>query len=177
MSYKSILVVIAAAWMLPVSTWAQLPAAPSAPAIATAPTVQAGPAAQTWTAAQQKAAQTWSAAQQKAAQAAAKSTVNYDEAAVPPYTLEDPLRFADGRKLRNRKQWPARRQEILDLFQREMYGQMPPASEIYTEVVEEGPTLAGFGTRRQLRMWFRPDKTGPEIDWLIVTNSSSTRRS
>ena len=98
MSYKSILVVIAAAWMLPVSTWAQLPAAPSAPAIAAAPTVQAGPTAQTWTAAQQKAAQTWSAAQQKAAQAAAKSTVNYDETAVPPYTLEDPLRFADGRK-------------------------------------------------------------------------------
>ena len=189
MSHKSILVVIAAVWMLPFSTWAQQPAAQSAPAITAAPTTRSVPAAQTrtpqkaaqtWSAAQQKTAQTrtadqqkavqtWSAAQQKAAQAAAKSTVNYDEAAVPPYTLEDPLRFADGRKVRNRKQWPARRQEILEIFQREMYGQMPPASEIYTEVVEEGPTLAGFGTRRQLRMWFRPDKTGPKIDWLIVT--------
>ena len=111
----------------------------------------------------------WTAAQQKAAQSAARSTVNYDQDAVLPYTLEDPLRFADGRKVRGRRQWPERRQEILDIFQKEMYGQMPPASEIYTEVVEEGPTLAGFGTRRQVRMWFRPDKSGPKIDWLIIT--------
>ena len=103
------------------------------------------------------------------AQAESRKYVNYDEDAVQPYTLEDPLRFADGRKVRSRKQWPARRQEILDIFQREMYGQMPPASEIFTEVIEEGPTLAGFGTRRQLRMWFRPDKSGPKVDWLIVT--------
>ena len=50
----------------------------------------------------------WTAAQQKAAQSAARSTVNYDQDAVLPYTLEDPLRFADGRKVR-RKQWPERR--------------------------------------------------------------------
>ncbi len=27
--------------------------------------------------------------------------VNYDESKVGPYTLEDPLRFADGRKVKN----------------------------------------------------------------------------
>ena len=111
----------------------------------------------------------WNATQQKAAQTEARKNVNYDEDAVAPYTLEDPLRFADGRKVRRKKQWPARRQEILDIFQREMYGQMPPASDIYMETLEEGTTLAGFGTRRQLRMWFRPDKTGPKVDWLVVT--------
>ena len=111
----------------------------------------------------------WNPEQQKAAQQASRALVNYDEAAVAPYTLEDPLRFADGRKVRRKKQWPERRQEILDIFQKEMYGQMPPASEIYVETLEEGPTLAGFGTRRQLRMWFRPDKTGPKVDWLVVT--------
>lgn len=111
----------------------------------------------------------WNPEQQKAAQQASRALVNYDEAAVAPYTLEDPLRFADGHKVRRKKQWPERRQEILDIFQKEMYGQMPPASEIYVETLEEGPTLAGFGTRRQLRMWFRPDKTGPKVDWLVVT--------
>ena len=95
--------------------------------------------------------------------------VNYDESAVAPYTLENPLVFANGKKVSRKKQWAARRQEILDIFQKEMYGQMPPAGEgIWLETLEEGTTLAGFATRRQVRMWFRPDKTGPKIDWLLV---------
>ena len=100
---------------------------------------------------------------------AAKQIVNYDESKIPPYKLEDPLQFADGRKVKNKKDWALRRQEILNIFQREMYGQIPPASKITTEVIEEGITLAGFGTRRQVRMWFRPDKSGPKIDWLVIT--------
>ena len=105
-----------------------------------------------------------------AGSAMAQSAVNYDESAVAPYTLEDPLRFADGRKVRSRAQWPERRNEILEIFQREMYGRMPgPGEGIFLETFDEGTTLAGFGTRRQVRMWFRPDKTGPKVDWLIVT--------
>ena len=95
--------------------------------------------------------------------------VNYDESKVGPYTLEDPLRFADGRKVKNLRQWELRRKEILDIFQHEMYGQMPPRCDITLEKLEEGVTLAGFGLRRQVRMWFRSDKTGPFVDWLIVT--------
>ena len=108
----------------------------------------------------------WSATQQNEARTKAYATVNYDELAIPPYTLEDPLRFADGRKLRSRKQWPERRREILDIFQRQMYGQMPPSAEIYPETLDEGTTLAGFARRRQVRMWFKADRTGPHIDWL-----------
>ena len=110
-----------------------------------------------------------------AGSAMAQSAVNYDESAVAPYTLEDPLRFADGRKVRSRAQWPERRNEILEIFQREMYGRMPgPGEGIFLETFDEGTTLAGFGTRRQVRMWFRPDKTGPKVDWLIVTPSRSS---
>ncbi|MBR2066352.1 MAG: hypothetical protein IJ983_04620, partial [Kiritimatiellae bacterium] len=54
---------------------------------------------------------------------------NYDEGKVAPYTLEDPLTFADGRKVAGAADWPARRQEIVDIFSREMYGQPPPAPE------------------------------------------------
>ena len=107
-----------------------------------------------------------SAAQQDELRKKAYATVNYDESAIPPYTLEDPLRFADGRPVRSRKQWPERRKEILDLFQREMYGEMPASAPIFLETLEEGTTLAGFARRRQVRMWFREDHSGPHIDWL-----------
>ena len=108
----------------------------------------------------------WSAEQQKEASSKAYATVNYDEQTLPAYTLEDPLRFADGRKVRSRSQWPERRQEILDIFQREMYGEMPASAPIFLETLEEGTTLAGFARRRQMRMWFKADHTGPFIDWL-----------
>ena len=35
-------------------------------------------------------------------------TPNYDESKVAPYVLEDPLSFADGRKLSSPAEWPAR---------------------------------------------------------------------
>ncbi len=94
---------------------------------------------------------------------------NYDEACIESYTLEDPLAFADGRKLGNASEWPSRRREILDIFAREMYGQPPPGPEtVVVDLREEGPTLAGLAIRRQYRMWFRDGKDGPFIDWLLV---------
>lgn len=94
---------------------------------------------------------------------------NYDESCIAPYTLEDPLVFADGRPLKDRSEWAARRYEILDIFAHEMYGQPPPAPETVSfELQEEGPTLSGLAIRRQYRMWFKSDKSGPFIDWLLV---------
>lgn len=100
---------------------------------------------------------------------AQQPAVNYDEAKVGQYILPDPLRFANGKKVRNAKDWQRRRKEILDIFQKEMYGQMPAPAKVYLETLEEGTTLAGYGLRRQVRMWFRSDKSGPHVDWLIVT--------
>ena len=54
---------------------------------------------------------------------------NYDESKIHPYTLEDPLTFIDGTKVKSPADWPRRRAEILDIFAREMYGQPPPAPE------------------------------------------------
>ena len=94
---------------------------------------------------------------------------NYDEAKIAPYTLEDPLTFADGRKVVTKADWVARRKEIVDIFAKEMFGQIPPAPEaVVTELFEEGPTLAGLGIRRQYRMWFKKDKSGPFVDWLVL---------
>ncbi len=95
--------------------------------------------------------------------------INYDEAAVPPYEIPELLRFSDGRPVRSPEDWPGRRREILGVFAREMFGQEPPAPEaLECELVEEGPTAAGLGIRRQYRMWFRADRSGPWLDWLVI---------
>lgn len=104
-----------------------------------------------------------------AASSALARQPNYNEKAVAPYELESPLVFADGRKVTDPSQWPERRREILQIFADEMYGREPPAPEaVVTELVEEGVTLSGLGIRRQYRMWFKKDKSGPFVDWLVV---------
>lgn len=95
--------------------------------------------------------------------------VNYDKSKIRPYVLEDPLRFVDGSAVETVEDWERRRVEILDIFQHEMFGVLPPVSPVFLEELESGTTLSGFGLRRQVRMWFREDRTGPKIDWLIVT--------
>ena len=98
----------------------------------------------------------------------APTPVNYDEAAIPPYELPPLLRFADGRPV-TAAEWPERRREMLDVLAREMYGREPPPPEAFVwEVVEEGPTLGGLGIRRQCRVWFRADRSGPCLDWLVL---------
>ncbi len=94
---------------------------------------------------------------------------NYNESKVAPYALENPLVFSDGRKVDSAAAWAKRRREILDIFAREMYGVEPPKPQaLVIEKFDDAVTLAGFGIRRQYRMWFKADKSGPAIDWLVL---------
>ena len=96
-------------------------------------------------------------------------------------TLENPLCFSDGTTVSSELEWSWRREEILDIFQREMYGKMPAASPIYWEKVESGnttlPSLAGYpsvqAVREQYRMWFKPGKSGPCVIWLVIRPAAS----
>lgn len=94
---------------------------------------------------------------------------NYDESKVAPYTLEDPLTFADGTPVVTLEDWRARRQEILDIFASEMFGQEPPIPEnmVVDKVEENSCALAGFAVRSQYKMYFNADKSGPCINWLL----------
>ena len=93
---------------------------------------------------------------------------NYDEAKVAPYTLPDPLTFADGTQLTSPAQWPRRRAEIMALFEDQMFGVIPPPpAALSLEVLETRDVLDGRATRKQIRMRFRNDRTGPKIDWLL----------
>src|SRR5262244_3637107 len=50
----------------------------------------------------------------------------YDERTANPYpNLPDPLTFNDGSKVKTPAQWRRRRAEILELFDREVYGRRP----------------------------------------------------
>ena len=95
---------------------------------------------------------------------------NYDAEKIAPYTLEDPLVFLDGRRVTTPAEWEARRREILGIFAHEMFGVEPPQPpEFVVEKFEEcDHALGGYAVRSQYRMWFRNDRSGPEIDWLLL---------
>ena len=93
---------------------------------------------------------------------------NYDKSKMPPYTLEDPLTFVDGRKVKDASDWAARRKEILGIFAKEMYGEEPPMPEtLVTELQDEKTTVDGHAIRRQYKMWFKADKSGPCVSWIV----------
>lgn len=87
--------------------------------------------------------------------AALSAEVNYDEAKVGSYTLPDPLRMADGRVVTNASMWRRlRRPEILEQFQREVYGRfLPRPAEVrFHPLREPQPALEGRAIRRDIQM-------------------------
>ena len=81
----------------------------------------------------------------------------YDEATANPYPkLPDPLVMNNGTKVTTPAQWKARRAEILELFDREVYGRRPKVMpKVRWEVVstttgttDTGVTLAGAANPR-----------------------------
>lgn len=75
---------------------------------------------------------------------AAPNAANYDEARAGVPSLPELLRFADGAPVRAAGQWPARRAEIVALFDREIYGRVPDtAPAIAWRVVREARAVEG----------------------------------
>lgn len=70
---------------------------------------------------------------------------NYDEAKVAPYTLPDPLALANGRPVRDRNTWMRqRRNEIIRLYENEIYGRVPAnAPKVRWEVTETDASARG----------------------------------
>jgi hypothetical protein len=56
----------------------------------------------------------------------APNAANYDEARGNPYpALPEVLKFDDGKPVRRARDWPKRRAELIEHFDREVYGRMP----------------------------------------------------
>lgn len=96
---------------------------------------------------------------------------NYDEARVAPYTMLDPLRFADGKPV-TRGDWPRRRAEIVALFEKNVYGKVPedalkvPVRAHLDE--EDDHALGGLAVREQVTLDLTADgKNGPQEHLLL----------
>jgi lysophospholipase L1-like esterase len=70
----------------------------------------------------------------------------FDEATSNPYkdSMPDVLKFDNGTKVANAREWPKRRRELIELFEREIYGRVPKnAPKVRWEVTGITPAMAG----------------------------------
>lgn len=91
-------------------------------------------------------------------QAAKVPWQNRDESKVPPYTLPDMFRLADGNRVRTAAAWEQqRRGELLDLFRREVYGIAPPKPDTLAfQIVESDPkAMGGKATLKSVAISFQ----------------------
>ena len=77
---------------------------------------------------------------------------NYDESKVPAYTLPNPLICNDGSRVRDSKQWEARRREIFSLLEREMFGRAParPDKITFEPTSIDKNALGGKAIRKEI---------------------------
>jgi hypothetical protein len=104
--------------------------------------------------------------------------VNYDESRVGTYTLPDPLLLANGRPVRDAKTWTQkRRPEIVRLFEENQFGRSPERPKgMSFDVFEKGsPAFDGQAVRRQVTVYFSPDKNGPKMDLLIYLPANAKK--
>ena len=91
------------------------------------------------------------------AAAAQQKTANYDEAAIPPYTLPALLKTHSGRPVQSSADWTAlRRPEVLGLFEAHVFGKTP-APAVWGKVVFETLStnenaLGGKAVRKVVRI-------------------------
>ena len=103
---------------------------------------------------------------------------NYDEAKVPEYTLPDPLVCNDGQAVDTARLWTEkRRPEILELFQREVYGRSPgrPESMTFEVTSVDENALEGSAVRKEVSVYFAGKKDGPKMDMLIYLPKAAER--
>ena len=88
----------------------------------------------------------------------------------PEFHLPGLLRMNDGTPVTTPEQWPARRAELLGLFEDQMFGAAPSSSGFRINVIEEQDSvLDGLANRRQVRIDFFGEGSRPGMDMLIYT--------
>ena len=96
---------------------------------------------------------------------------NYDEARVPPYTLPEILRLADGSPVTDVATWRERRRpELLAQFAGQVYGRTPagpPAGMHWQVTAVDHGALGGRATRKEITVWVAPGTSGPHFSLLV----------
>jgi (4-O-methyl)-D-glucuronate---lignin esterase len=102
---------------------------------------------------------------------------NYDESQVGSYTLPDPLTFNNGQRLKSAHDWLRRRQEILGLFEQNVFGRNPtPASRTrFHHFDVDRNALGGRAIRKQITIHLTSLKTGP-VETLLLYLPANARK-
>src|SRR5262245_4089611 len=105
--------------------------------------------------------------------------VNYLEEKTGDYKLPDPLvLLANGKPVKDAKTWTEmRRPEIVKLFEDNQYGRAPgrPAGMSF-DVFDKGtPAMGGKAVRKQVTIYFTPDRNGPKEDLVIYLPPNATK--
>jgi len=104
---------------------------------------------------------------------------NYDEAAVPPYTLPNPLRMPDGKRVTTVAQWQQRqRPYLLHLFGENVYGVMPGRTSNLAYQVRSIDTAAlqGKAIRKQVTIFFVKGDTSARMDVLLYLPKNQRKK-
>lgn len=109
--------------------------------------------------------------------AAAQLDGNSDEAKVTPYRLPDPLIAANGRIVRNAKDWRHRRAELIGLFEANIYGIAPrPLRQRYIVDEQDPAALGGLAVRRQVTILLDGRRDGPQMRVLLYLPAAARGR-
>jgi hypothetical protein len=98
------------------------------------------------------------------------STINFDEAKIPEFSLPDPLLCMDGEYVKNESDWfSKRRPEIFRLFTRQMYGKMPgkPEKMSFETISLDTDALNGKATRKEISIIMENNHIELQMDILI----------
>lgn len=101
-----------------------------------------------------------------------KFVPNYDEAKVPKYKLPNPFVMTDNvTVVETAEQWMSmRRPDLLALFKKEMFGQMPGVDRKkikFEEIESSDNALGGKAIRKQIRIYFNAPNKTPKADMLV----------
>ena len=96
--------------------------------------------------------------------------INQDESKVPPYTLPDPLRRADGTYISSSAEWlQHQRAAMLKLFADNVYGRMPgkPKNMKFKILSVDSFALGGTAIRKQVSILFSDDVSVRPLELLL----------
>ncbi len=106
---------------------------------------------------------------------ASYAQTNYDESKVPAYTLPDPLKTKNGKRITDKTAWEKeQRPAILQLFAEHVYGKMPgePSGVRYAVTDIDSNALGGKAIRKQVTIHFSQDAS---LDLLIYLPKTSKK--
>lgn len=99
-----------------------------------------------------------------------QAPANTDESKVNDYTLPDPLRLQNGKRVKSVKVWEEkRRPEILSLFEEHQHGKTPDTTikATYDIIERNAVSQGGMAKRTQVRIRFSDDPEAPVIRVLV----------